>query len=113
MSGLLEGTGLTLRMDSLAAVTRWIGGADASAEITARLTAAAAAVDGAVEVLQRVDPQSLVASVQPAYAAVAAAVQALPAGSLLQQQLQAVLAGASPWSCSAQPSTTATATSAH
>jgi hypothetical protein len=96
VSGLLEGTGMTLRMDSLASVTRWIGGADASAEITARLTAAAAAVDSAVEVLQRVDPQSLVASVQPTYTAVTAAVQALPAGSLLQQQLEPVLAGASP-----------------
>ena len=40
VSGLLEGTGLTLRMDSLGVVMGWIGGADASAQITARLTAA-------------------------------------------------------------------------
>ena len=96
VSGLLEGTGLTIRMDSLGVVSRWIGGADASAEIAARLTAAADDVDGVVAVVQRVDPQALAASVQPAYTAVTAAVAALPEGSLLRGQLEPLLAGASP-----------------
>jgi hypothetical protein len=96
VSGLLEGTGLTIRMDSLGAVSRWIGGADASAAIAARLTAAADDVDGVVAVVQRVDPQALGASVQPAYTAVTGAVAALPPGSLLRDQLEPLLAGASP-----------------
>ena len=74
VSGLLEGTGLTIRMDSLAVVSRWIGGADSSAEVSARLTAAADAVDGVVTTVQRIDPQALAASVQPAYTAVTGAV---------------------------------------
>ncbi len=96
VSGLLEGTGLNLRMDSLGAVTAWIRGADASAQITARLSAAADAVNGALTVVQRVDPQALVAATQPAYTAVSDAVRTLPEGSLLREQLEPVLAGASP-----------------
>jgi hypothetical protein len=96
VSGLLEGTGLTIRMDSLAVVSRWIGGADAAAVLAARLTAAADAVDGVVATVQRVDPQALAASVQPTYTAVTGAVAALPGGSLLRTQLEPLLAGASP-----------------
>ena len=96
VSGLLEGAGLRIRMDSLDVVSGWIGGADASAEVAGKLDAAAAELDGAVAVIQRVDPQALVASVQPTYAAVNAAVQALPEGSLLRDRLEPLLAGASP-----------------
>lgn len=96
VSGLLAGTGLTLRMDSFATVTRWIGGADASAEVWGRLDAAATALDSVVAVIRQVDPQSLVASVQPSYTAVNTAVQALPEGSLLRDRLEPLLAGASP-----------------
>jgi hypothetical protein len=96
VSALLDGTGLTVRMDSFATVTRWIGGADASAEVTARLAAAADAVDRTVAVVQRLDPQALVAATQPAYVAVTAAVAALPDGSLLRGRLDPVLAGPSP-----------------
>lgn len=96
VSGLLAGTGLTLRMDSFANVTRWIGGADASAEVAGRLDAAAAAVESTAAVVRQVDPQALVAAAQPGYAAVAAAVEALPEGSLLRDRLEPLLAGASP-----------------
>jgi hypothetical protein len=83
-------------MDSLNAVLGWIGGVDASAQISARLGSAADAIDGVVAVVQRVDPQSLVASVQPVYTSVSSAVQALPEGSLLRDRLEPLLAGASP-----------------
>jgi len=96
VSGLLAGTGLTLRMDSFGTVTRWIGGADASAEVAGRLEAAAAGIESTAAVVQRVDPQALVAAAQPGYAAVVAAVQALPEGSLLRGRLEPLLAGASP-----------------
>ena len=96
VSGLLEGAGLRIRMDSFNVVSGWIGGADASAEIAGRIDAAAAELDAAVAVVQRVDPQALVASVQPTYAAVNSAVQALPGGSLLRDRLEPLLAGASP-----------------
>ena len=96
VSGLLAGAGLTLRMDSFAAVTRWIGGADASAELGGRLDAAAGAMEGAAAIVQRIDPQALVAATQPAYNAVSAAVQALPAGSRLRDRLEPLVAAASP-----------------
>jgi hypothetical protein len=96
VAGLLAGTGLTVRMDSFATVTRWIGGADASAEVTGRLDGAAAALDEVVAVVQQVDPQALVAAVQPTYNAVDTAIQALPEGSLLRDRLEPLLAGASP-----------------
>ena len=96
VSGLLEGAGLRLRMDSLGVVTGWIGGADASAQIAARIAAAADEVDAVVAVVQRVEPQAIVASVQPTYTAVNGAVQALPEGSLLRDRLEPILAGAAP-----------------
>jgi len=96
ITGLLQGVGLSLRMDSFSTVLGWIGGADASAEIAGRLNDAAGAADDVLAVVQQVDPQTLVASVQPTYTAVSNAVQALPDGSLLRSQLEPMVAAASP-----------------
>ena len=96
ISGLLEGTGLTARADSFATVRSWLGGDDPAAEIRGRLEGAATAVEGALDVVRSVDPEPLVAALQPVYRDLVAAIAAYPEESLLRLSVDPVLAGASP-----------------
>ena len=96
ISGLLEGTGLTARADSFATVRSWLGGDDPAAEIRGRLEGAATAVEGALDVVRSVDPEPLVAALQPVYRDLVAAIAVYPEESLLRLSVDPVLAGASP-----------------
>ena len=96
VSGLLEGTGLTARADAFATVARWLGGVDPAPEIRERLDAAAAALDGTLAVVRAVEPEPLVAAVQPVYRDLVAAVAAYPEDSLLRRQVDPMLARAAP-----------------
>lgn len=97
VTGLLEGSGLTIASGSLTPVLRWISGAESAADaVSARLGAAADALDEARAAVEAVDPQALVAQLQPIYTAVVAAVQVYPEESLLRRQLDPVLAASAP-----------------
>jgi hypothetical protein len=96
VSGLLEGTGLTARADAFATVRRWLGGADPAGEVRGRLEAAAASLDGALAVVSSVDPQPLVAAVQPVHRDLVQALAAYPESSLLRRTADPLLAGADP-----------------
>ena len=96
LAGLLEGAGVPVRADAFATVARWLGGADAAAEVRSRLAAAVSALEQARAAVAAADVQPLVGRLQPLHRDLLTAVQSHPAGSLLRDRLEPLLERASP-----------------
>jgi hypothetical protein len=96
LSGLLADVGLPIRADSFTVVTGWLGGADAAADVNARLAGAVAAVRSAKEAAEHADVQAIAASVQPLHRDLLAAVRSHPEGSPLRVRLEQALLRSSP-----------------
>jgi len=96
LSGLLADIGLPVAADSFTAIVRWLGGADAAAEVRGRLGGAADALAAAQTAVEHADVQALAAAVQPLHRDLLAAVQTHPEESLLRRRLEPALAASAP-----------------
>ena len=96
LAGLLEDIGLPVRADAFTTVLGWLGGADATAEVRARLAGAAAAVEAAKEAGEHADVQAVSASIQPLHRDLLSAVRSHPEDSLLRRRLEPALVRSAP-----------------
>jgi len=92
---ILSPSGLTLRMDSLAAAISWVRGADGPAAVRGVVSAAHARLELARAAANAFDPVQLGTVLVPAFTSVKSAVEALP-NAEFRAQLQSLLAGLSP-----------------